>query len=102
MIPINLVKPRNSFLLVKKLPPEDLYNSLIALPENRMRSDNVVCEVVAVGPGQLEVDNTREEMGGLKSGDYVVVHQQSGRVLQDDYIFIDITEADALIEDFNG
>ena len=92
------IKPYHSYVLIQRLPPEATYKGLI-LPEIR-RYNNVVCKILAVGPGMVFPDNTREKMGDIKPGDYVLVHQQSGKELDTDIYFVDITEIDAKLENY--
>lgn len=92
------VKMMNSYVLFKRLPNETKSNYLI-LTESQ-KYGNIICEVFSVGPGELRSNGEREDMMGLKPGDYILIDPQHGRDLDDGFSYADICEISGIIKGY--
>lgn len=101
-IDIDTIRMLNSYVLFKRVPVDQelkLDGVTIFLPTSQ-KYDNVVCEVVSVGPGEYLPDGTREDMMGLAPGDFIVIDQQNSRVIDKEYHYCDITEIWAKLDGY--
>ena len=89
---------RNSNVLIRRLPNETKTEGGILLSENQ-RYENILCEILDLGPGKLKEDGTREDMSILKVGDIVIIDQQSDRPIDGELRYVDVSEIFAIYEE---
>lgn len=90
-------KIRKSNIIYKRLPVSTNHKDLFLLTEVQ-RYENILAEVIQVGPGE-ETEDGVEYMGGLKPGDLIVIDQQSGREFENGYYYAHISEVWAKVND---
>ncbi len=98
------IKPLGSNVIVKKTTISGFSDSLLVMPDLvATQYYSVICEVLAVGPGEL-LENGEREPIPIKSGDKVIVWGGAGMdkevTGEKDTFIVDISEIEAkLIDD---
>ena len=85
-----MIKPIHSNVLLKRKPPEALYNNTVIVMPETLIFDSFECEVLAVGPGEILKNGEREPMP-VDIGDLVIVAQGQGVELEESLFIADIT-----------
>lgn len=90
---IKTIKPVGSYVLIKRHSDSKVHSDIIFLPDSTKIIDSLEAEVLAVGPGEVLANGTREPMG-IVPGDKVACYPAHGFEIEKNHYIVDISMID--------